>query len=419
MKRIIVIALIIMMVAALAACGGENMGSNSGSSTEVITQSSTEDQQGQTEVPEGTDQKATDFVVRLIKASNDSGKNTLISPLSVMSALTMTANGAGGDTLKQMEEALGMPLEELNAYLTAYMNSLSDSDKYKMDLANSIWFTSKDSFTVNEDFIKENVAKFGADIYKAPFDDSTLKDINKWVKEKTDGMIPKILDQISEDAVMYLINALAFEAEWVDPYFDFQVQKEDFTAEDGSKEKVELMHSTEGTYLESEDATGLVKYYKGGKYAFAALLPNEGVTVDELIANLDGNKLHEILANRKDTGVIAAIPKFETDFDIEMSDVLKGMGMIDAFDAGKADFTAMGTSEINNIFISRVIHKTFISVAEQGTKAGAATLVEMTEGCALPEEEPKEVILNRPFVYMLVDCETWTPFFIGTLMHVK
>ncbi|MBQ5955874.1 MAG: serpin, partial [Firmicutes bacterium] len=111
--------------------------------------------------------------------------------------------------------------------------------------------------------------------------------------------------------------------------------------------------------------------------------------------------------------------KFETDFDIEMSDVLKGMGMIDAFDADKADFTAMGTSEINNIFISRVIHKTFISVAEQGTKAGAATLVEMTEGCALPEEEPKEVILNRPFVYMLVDCESWTPFFIGTLMRVN
>ncbi len=419
MKRFIVIALIIMMVAALAACGGDDMGSNSGSSTEVITQSSSENQQGQVEVPEGTDQKATDFVVRLLKASNDSGKNTLISPLSVMSALTMTANGAGGETLKQMEEALGMPLEELNAYLTAHMKSLSDSDKYKMDLANSIWFTSKDSFTVNEDFIKENVAKFGADIYKAPFDDSTLKDINKWVKEKTDGMIPKILDQISEDAVMYLINALAFEAEWGEPYFDFQVQKDDFTAEDGSKEKVELMHSSEGTYLESEDATGLVKYYKEGKYAFAALLPNEGVSVDELITNLDGNKLYEILANRKDTEVIAAIPKFETSFDIEMSDVLKGMGMIDAFDAGKADFTAMGTSEINNIFISRVIHKTFISVAEQGTKAGAATLVEMTEGCALPEEEPKEVILNRPFVYMLVDCETWTPFFIGTLMHVK
>ena len=419
MKRFIVIAMIIMMVAALAACGGDDMGSNSGSSTEVITQSSSENQQGQTEVPEGTDQKATDFVVRLLKASNDSGKNTLISPLSVMSALTMTANGAGGETLKQMEEALGMPLEELNAYLTAYMNSLSDSDKYKMDLANSIWFTSKDSFTVNEDFIKENVAKFGADIYKAPFDDSTLKDINKWVKEKTDGMIPKILDQISEDAVMYLINALAFEAEWGEPYFDFQVQKDDFTAEDGSKEKVELMHSREGTYLESEDATGLVKYYKGGKYAFAALLPNEGVSVDELIANLDGNKLHEILANGRDIEVISAIPKFETSFDIEMSDVLKGMGMIDAFDAGKADFTAMGTSEINNIFISRVIHKTFISVAEQGTKAGAATLVEMTEGCALSEEEPKEVILNRPFVYMLVDCETWTPFFIGTLMHVK
>ncbi len=95
------------------------------------------------------------------------------------------------------------------------------------------------------------------------------------------------------------------------------------------------------------------------------------------------------------------------------------MGMPKAFDSNSADFEALGTSDAGNVFINRVIHKTFISVAEQGTKAGAATLVEMTDGCALVEDEPKEVILNRPFVYMLVDCETWTPFFIGTLMHVE
>ncbi len=419
MKKIIVITLIIMMVAALAACGGKDMESGNGNGTEVITQSSSGDRQGQTEMPKGADLKAVDFAIRLLKASNDPGKNTLLSPLSVMTALTMTANGAGGDTLKEMEKVLGMPIDELNAYLMAYMNSLPSGDKYKLNPANSIWFTSDERFAVDEEFLKENAAKYGADIFKAPFDDGTLKDINNWVNEKTEGMIPEILDQIPSDAVMYLINALAFEAEWDETYYDFQVIEDKFTTEDGTEEKVALMHSQEGTYLESDDATGLVKYYNGGKYAFAALLPNEGTTVEELIAGLDGKKLHDIFADRESVEVTAAIPKFETGFDIELSEVLKYMGMPKAFDSNSADFEALGTSDAGNVFINRVIHKTFISVAEQGTKAGAATLVEMTDGCALVEEEPKEVILNRPFVYMLVDCETWTPFFIGTLMHVE
>jgi hypothetical protein len=159
--------------------------------------------------------------------------------------------------------------------------------------------------------------------------------------------------------------------------------------------------------------------YKDGKYDFAALLPKEGITVDELVAGLDGEELNRILTGRKDTTVYTAIPKFETDFDIEMSGVLKTMGMPLAFDPEKADFKALGESEEGNISISRVIHKTFMSVGEQGTKAGAATLVEMVDEAILLEEEPKEVLLNRPFVYMLVDCETWTPFFIGTMMHVN
>ncbi len=422
MKKLTVILLIFLMVTALAACGGSS-GSSSNSGTEVISQSTDQGQNGDQEthtIPEGTDQKAADFAVKLLQASNKSGENVLISPLSVMTALTMTANGADGETLEQMEAALGMPLEELNEYLIAYINNLPNSDKYKLDAANSIWFTSDDEFTVNEDFLKENVAKYGADIFKASFDDSTLKDINDWVDDKTEGMIPEILDQIDENAVMYLINALAFEAEWAEIYEDFQVQEDEFTAEDGTKEKVELMHSMEGSYLESDDATGMIKYYKDGKYAFAALLPNEGITVDELLGSLDGVKLHNMLAERQDKKVITAIPKFETSFDIEMSEALMGMGMTDAFDLTKADFTKLGTAVDKNIFINRVIHKTFISVAEQGTKAGAVTVVEMNaEGAMLEEEPPKEVILNRPFVYMLVDCETYTPFFIGTLMHAE
>ena len=411
MKKLAAIILIITMITALAACG---------SSSQLIAPGTSVEQTGtQSGVPEDSDIKAADFAVRLLKACNQSGKNTLISPLSVMTALTMTANGAGGETLREMEEVLGMPLGELDEYIRNYMNSLPSGEKYRLDPANSIWFTSDKRFTVNEDFLKKNIAGFGADIYKAPFDDSTLKDINNWVKDKTEGMIPEILDQIPEEAVMYLINALAFEAEWQETYFDVQVHEEEFTAEDGTKEKAELMHSEEHAYLESENATGVVKYYKDGKYAFAALLPKEGITVDELVAGLDGEELNRILTGRKDTTVYTAIPKFETDFDIEMSGVLKTMGMPLAFDPEKADFKALGESEEGNISISRVIHKTFMSVGEQGTKAGAATLVEMVDEAALLEEEPKEVLLNRPFVYMLVDCETWTPFFIGTMMHVN
>lgn len=166
----------------------------------------------------------TDFAIRLFKASEASGKNTLISPLSVLCALAMTANGAEGETLEQMEAVLGMTTEELNLYLYSYMKNLPQGDKYKLCLANSIWFTEDERFTVNQGFLQTNADYYGADIYKAPFDNQTCKDINNWVKEKTDEMIPEILDEISVDAVMYLVNALAFEAEWQEVYENIRLK---------------------------------------------------------------------------------------------------------------------------------------------------------------------------------------------------
>lgn len=162
-----------------------------------------------------------------------------------------------------------------------------------------------------------------------------------------------------------------------------------------------------------------MKYYKGGKYAFVALLPSEGVSVSEYIASLDGEKLTEMLENPKYYTVFASIPKFETGYDCEMSKILAEMGMPDAFDSGKADFTGLGASSSGNIFIGRVLHKTFISVAEKGTKAGAVTAVEMKDESCGFEGEVKKVYLDRPFVYMLVDCENNIPFFIGTMMDVN
>ena len=364
----------------------------------------------------------TDFAVRLFKASEESGKNTLISPLSVVSALAMTANGAKQNTLAQMEQVLGLPTDILNSYLYSYMQTLPQNEKTKLSLANSIWFTADDSFTADWDFLQKNADYYGADLYKAPFNQSTVADINDWVKAKTDGMIPEIIDNLSPDAVMCLVNALAFEAEWLTPYTENQVHEGTFTHEDGTVQRVEFMHSFEYTYLEDDNAIGFIKPYSNPKYAFVALLPNVGTSVSDYVASLDGATLRAMLdamlSSPQSTHVVAALPKFETEYSTDMSAILADMGMRDAFSVKKADFSSLGSSTKGNIFINRVVHKTFISVAEQGTKAGAATVIDMAAG-SNTNPEPKTVTLDRPFVYMLIDCETNVPFFLCTVMDVN
>ena len=365
---------------------------------------------------------ATDFGVRLFKENMKDGENTLISPLSVLYALAMTANGADGETLAQMEAVLRTDSEELNNFLYAYAKQLPADEAYKLHIANSIWFKDDEKLTVNDAFLQTNADYYGAQLYKAPFDQTTLDDINKWVETETDGMIPEILDKIPENVVMYLVNALAFEAQWERPYGEYQLQNGFFTREDGETQEVRMMLSNEYLYLEDELATGFIKYYEDRKYAFVALLPNEGVTVSQYVDSLSGAHLQEMLKNPEQIEVHASMPKFEVEYDVEMGEALQTMGMPDAFHWETADFSRLGTYQVDgfNIFIGRVLHKTYISVAEQGTKAGAVTIIEAPAMGMMPEiPEYKEVDLDRPFVYMLIDCKTNMPFFIGTMMDVN
>lgn len=358
-----------------------------------------------------------DFGVRLFR-STVSDENTLISPLSVLSALAMTANGAGGDTLSEMEAVLGLDTAALNEYMSAYLAALPEEEKCKLSLANSIWFTDDERFTVNKDFLQTNADYYGADIYKSRFDNSTVRDINTWVKDNTDGMIKKVLDEIPDSAVMYLVNALAFDAEWQSIYEDYQVRSGHFDREDGTSESVKLMHSSEHMYIEDENTTGFIKYYNRSKCAFVALLPSEGMTIADYIGTLTGEKLTALIDGASHTTVRAAIPKFSYDYSAELADILADMGMPTAFNADIADFSRLGTSTAGNIFISRVIHKTHIEVGERGTKAGAVTVIETADGAADITTEPKEVILDRPFVYAIIDCSSGLPLFIGTVMDV-
>lgn len=355
-----------------------------------------------------------DFGLRLFRASFREDTNTLISPFSVLAALSMTANGAAGQTLTQMETVLGQPTDGLNNW---YRYGVAQDDVLHM--ANGIWFRDTSGLKVEEAFLQKNADHFGAGIYKAPFDQTTLADINGFVEENTKGMVKDIVKEIPEEAMMYLVNALSFEAQWQEVYEQTQVYDSTFTTEQGEQRQVELMHSQENLYLENDLATGFLKPYKtgDGRYAFAALLPKEGVTVKQLVEGLDGMQLQSFLANPQQGVVLADIPKFEISFETDLSQVLASMGMGDAFDPQAADFSAMGTSREGNLCISRVLHKTYISVAEQGTKAGAATVVEMACGAAFMPQI-KEVVLDRPFLYMIVDRESNTPIFMGALMDI-
>ena len=350
--------------------------------------------------------------------SGNESNNVLISPLSVQLALSMTANGADGETKAEMERLLGsnIPTDELNKYLYNYVNSFLSDDKSKLKSANSIWFKDGNTLSIKEEFLKTAKSYYDVSVFKADFDKKTVKSINNWVNKNTDGMIDHIVDDISPYAVMYIINTLIFNAEWETVYQEYNVSDGTFNSISGNNQTVSMMHSTEGIYLEDENATGFVKYYKDCKYGFAALLPNKDISIYEYIDTLSAESLSEILENAQDEAVTAAIPKFSYEYSLTMNDMLCTLGMPTAFDANKADFSKLGEIPGGNVYIGEVAHSTKISVTESGTKAGAATAVSF-KGYGAPMD-PKEVVLDRPFVYMIIDTDNNTPIFMGTLMSV-
>ena len=360
-----------------------------------------------------------EFALELFKgAVVKTGKESaLISPLSVMIALAMTANGADGETLAQMESVLGMSVDDLNEYLYTYVNSLPNEEKSKLELANSIWINDNKRVEVKQDFLQRVANYYDAEIFKELFNGKTLKNINNWVHNKTDGLIENALDRINEDTIMYLINTLLFEAEWSTIYEKYDVKDGDFTSVNNEKQSAKMMCATEWRYIEPENASGFIKSYKNNAYSFVAILPNEGMDINAYIAGLSASDLLTQISKPKSYQTVTRIPKFEYDYSIELQDVLKNMGMPLAFDVNRADFSKMATptNPSENVYIGRVIHKTSITVAEQGTKAGAVTIIDMKCGSAAPPEIIKYVYLDRPFVYMIIDNQTNLPIFIGNV----
>ncbi|MBE6558317.1 MAG: serine protease [Ruminococcaceae bacterium] len=348
-----------------------------------------------------------------VSADKETGKeNHLVSPLSAMICLAMIANGAEGETLTQMETALGMDIQALNKALYAYTQSLYTDEDCKVSIADSIWYRDQDGLKVKEEFLQACADWYQAQQYKVPFDEETRKDINNWVNKYTDGMIDKILDEpIAADVMMYVINALVFDAKWLEKYEKSDVTDRDFTSLDGTKVQLPTLHSEESVYLSLKNGCGFAKKYKGGAYSFVGLLPDEDVDVYAFAAALDGAAWTSMWKSKTTETVMVRFPEFTYDSDMDLTPILQSMGMTNLFKSGAADLTGLGTYDGGNLYCSGVYQKTFIEVSRNGTKAAAVTWGAVCGNSA--SAEPKYVYLDRPFLYAIVDNATGLPLFVG------
>lgn len=363
---------------------------------------------------------------RRVYAAGGEERTVLLSPLSVLTALSMTANGAQEETLREMEKVLtgaanafdggkAVTLEELSEYLHTYLNRLPDDEDASFAFANSVWFRDLADFSVRREFLQKNADYFGAGVFKAPFDETTVRDINQWVAVHTHGMIPFLLSELEEELRLVLINALVFEAKWADPFnSDYGVRDGIFTDIDGREQTVPMMYGQERAYLSDESCTGFMKPYAGDRYRFAALLPNEGEDFDQFVSSLTGEKLAALLNQDQSYRISITMPKFSYDFDASLSDVLKTLGMERAF----TESAQFGGISDTPLMIGNVIHKTHIDVDNEGTKAAAVTAVTV-EATSMPDPSTlREVCLDRPFVYLIIDTENRLPLFIGTVTEI-
>ncbi len=352
-------------------------------------------------------------------AAAQEAENPVLSPLSAYLCLAMLMPGANENTKAEFEKILGADWDYVSALAADIAAQLEKTGgSTKLDLANSIW-TDDDKAVIEEEWLKTVKAYFGPDIYSADLpSDGALKAINKWVNDKTNGMIPKLHDEnYDKDTIMVLLNALYMKAEWAHKFDAESTYDREFTKADGSAVTVPFMNMYEAyeSYIKTEDAEGIMLPYDDGRLAFIALKPGSG-DARGYASSLTGAKLKELIAAAKaDTFVTVNMPKFSTGYSVYLTDALKAMGMTDAFDPDLADLSGAGRGVDGPLYISYVFQKVKVDVNEEGTEAAAVTEIATAERCALPADEPIVLTFDKPFVYAIVDTETGVPLFAGVM----
>jgi serpin B len=351
----------------------------------------------------------------------ETGKNIFISPFSVSMAFGMLLNGANGSTLDSLEKALGDAGMSLNDINNAYENSSTYlttlDDKVLFQNANSIWY--RDGFQVLPDFLNVNKRYFNADVDSLDFAlPSAAQTINSWVNTKTNGKIPTIIDgPIPSSMVMYLINAIYFKAAWTYKYDSSGTKDAPFTCADGSIATCKLM-SQEDTfaYYADNSVQAIDLPYGDRSFSMTVVMPPAGTSIDQFASTLTQEQWNTIINKLDSAKVDLYMPKFELKYSKSLIDELKALGMGIVFDPLRADLTHI--SRIGGLYVSNVLHKTYIDVNEDGTEAAAVTLIGFVTMVQNPNEPVVKVMrIDHPFIFAIREHQTGTILFIGKIVN--
>ena len=370
------------------------------------------------------------FSLKLIKEvhkSNDSN-NYLISPYSIEMALSMLRDGSSGTTFTEIDKVLGK--RQFHDIII----------KDHVGVANGLFIKNKYQSVIKEDYINQLHTNYRSELLYDDF--KTPKVINDWVDRKTNGMIKEVVDYIDDEFVLGLANALAIDVDWYTPFECNSTNGDIFYKIDKSQYKTEMMYHTfdskEYKYLKDDNATGIVlpyeKYNKetgkvderGEGLEFIAILPSDDI--DHYISHLNDKVLDQFITSGKKASnnyeIHLRIPRFSYDYDLNnFKDVLRNIGIQDAFDEVNADFTKMMSRDdmkeknIENLYVSDAIHKTHIDLNENGTKAAAVTYFGIKSFGAIDTKEPKyvSIVFNKPFIYMIRDTIHHELLFFGVV----
>ena len=348
---------------------------------------------------------------------SQSNENIFISPISIAIALSITYNGAAGETQEAMAKTLnfqGMSLEEINQAnkdLGILLNSLNP--EIKLNIANSIWARKEIPFSptflqVNQDFYQSQVRKID---FKHP---DSLKIINNWVKDKTEGKIEKIIQELNYNDVMVLLNAIYFKGNWEEQFSENSTQEMPFYLANGTQKQHPIMfQSSEHLYYENEDFQAVSLPYKKGLVSMYIFLPREQVGLKGFYQVLNEENWKNWMLKFNYNKINLGLPKFKTEYEVTLNDALKSLGMKIAFDSMTADFSRMHPIP-PELYISEVKHKTFVEVNETGTEAAATTSVKIVARSLV---KTVDMLINRPFFFAIRDNNSGTILFIGEITN--
>ena len=337
-----------------------------------------------------------------------SRENVVFSPLSIIMLLGIVTESVAGPTRDEILKVLGekYSYENLRS-IFCNMQALFSSDE-KLTSSNAVCLKEKILKSINPDYEKK-LEDFGGKLFATK---GVVNAVNAWVEEKTKGMIKDIANDSMKEMLACLLNAIAFEAEWMEEYDEEDIDEGVFNNADGTTSDVQMMYSTEYSYLEDSFFRGFAKLYKDGGYSFVALLPKKKVPTF-INRSLDKLDIPGILKTSKYIKTFVTMPEFTCDYGTNLTNLFKEMGINTVF-SPNADFTPMTKEWVQ---LDSIIHKAHIEVDRKGTRAAAVTMGIVCAGCVPMEEEYKTIILDRPFIYTIVHNETKLPVFVGMMNH--